>query len=140
MVTAAYKNQEFWLDTKWVQIRVSHHKMLVLHNLASWYAFTCFRFDVEFLVIWWHKNGCLENCAYVWVHSTAVFMVAMLISMEITVAFSFTTVRQDWKKHWYFMSFTSHHSTMVSAWKFELDSPLKRVFFIFYDFYITSQH
>ena len=57
------------------------------------------------------KNGCQENCAYVWVHSTAVFMVAMLISMEITAAFPSPLLGKIEKKA-----------------------------LVFYDFYIRSQH
>ena len=49
-----------------------------------------------------------------------------LIQVAGQFTFPFTSRKQDWKKHWYFLTLTRLHSTMVSEWNFVLDSALER--------------
>ena len=52
--------------------------------------------------------------------------VSPLIRVAGQFIFPFASQKQDWKKHWYFLTLTRLHSTTVSEWNFVLDSALER--------------
>ena len=81
-----------------------------------------------FLMIW---NEKCRNCVHgLWVRSSTVCTHAHKFDhsfeLHCQFTFPFASRKQDWKKHWYFLTLTRLHSTTVSEWNFVLDSALER--------------